>query len=343
MAGRLRILHAGPGATIQDKGRHGALRYGLTPAGPMDWAAFRTANLALGNDPGAAAVEIPPGGLEVVCEEAPLCAAFAGGSFVWRRNGVPLPAAARIALRPGDVLSARAGAFGAFTYLALENGIDVPPVMGSRATHLRSRIGGMEGRMLRAGDILTAAPDPPQDLTGFSESAIEASWLTPDTRPLRVVPGPQDDYFTAPALATFFSEIYVLTPAADRMAYRLEGPKIAHAGDYNIVSDGIALGAVQVAGDGMPMILMADRQPTGGYPKLGHVARADIGRLAQMRPGEACRFEPVGIAEAQAALLRLEDEIAETPAHLVPLRQEVRAEDLLAANLVDGFVNALGA
>jgi biotin-dependent carboxylase-like uncharacterized protein len=343
VAGRLRILQAGPGATIQDKGRLGALRYGMTPAGPMDWVAFRTANLALGNDEGAASVEIPPGGLEMVCEEAPLRAAFAGGSFLWRRNGALLPAAARITLHPGDILSARAGAFGAFTYLAIENGIDVPLIMGSRATHLRSQIGGMEGRMLRAGDVLTAASGSGQTETETGEGAIEASWLARDARPFRVVPGPQDDYFTAQALATFFSQAYVLTQMADRMAYRLEGPEIAHAGDYNIVSDGIALGAIQVAGDRKPMILMADRQPTGGYPKLGHVARVDIGRLAQLRPGEFCRFEPVGIAEARAALLRLENEIAETSAQIAPLRKEVTAKDLLVANLVDGFVDALEA
>ncbi len=339
MAACLRVLAAGPGVTIQDSGRFGYLRYGVTPAGPMDWAAFRTANLAVGNDDRAAAIEIPVGGLKIVCEGAPLWVAYAGGEFVWHRDGELLPNAARIFCEPGMSLEARAGQSGAFTYLAVDGGFATPVTMGSRATHTRSGIGGIEGRMLKEGDILPAASSG-ANRTGNFEAAIGAPWLA-QQEPLRVVLGPQDDYFTPEALDLFFASEFALTAMADRMAYRFEGPEIASARGYDIVSDGIALGAIQIPGDKRPLVLMADRQPTGGYPKLGTIARADIGRLAQMRPGETCRFKMASAEEARAAFLRLEEEIAGTVLHLRPLRQKLTTKSLLEANLIGGVFDSL--
>jgi 5-oxoprolinase (ATP-hydrolysing) subunit C len=339
MGGCLRVLRAGPGATIQDGGRHGYLRYGVTPAGPMDWVAFQTANSALGNDR-AAAVEVLVGGLEVICEGAPLALAFAGGAFLWRRDGELLPKAARLLLEPGKILAARAGESGAFAYLAVAGGFETPVTMGSRATHTRSAMGGIEGRMLRAGDVLPAASTERLDGANF-EATIDAPWLAREPDPFRVILGPQDDYFTVATLSAFFEGQFTLTPAADRMAYRFDGQEIAHARGYDIVSDGIALGAIQIAGDKKPLVLMADRQPTGGYPKLGHVARADIGRLAQVRPGETCCFRAVSVAEARAALLRLEDEVATTLQRLRPLRRALISERLFEANLIDGVVDPM--
>lgn len=340
MTGSFRVAFAGMGATVQDGGRHGYLRFGVTPAGPMDWVAFRTANLALGNAADAAALEIGIGGLELICETSPVAAAFAGGAFLWRRNGTGLPVAALLLLEPGEMLSARPAAFGAFTYLAVAGGFAVPLVMGSRATHLRSAMGGIEGRCLRAGDMLPVASQAPA-AAGF-EAEIGVPWLARDSCPFRVVLGPQDDYFSPEALRIFFSSSFTLTPAADRMAYRLAGPEIAHARGHDIISDGVALGAVQVAGDRQPLVLMADRQPTGGYPKLGHLARADIGRLAQLRPGETCRFQAVSVAQARAALLGLEDEVAGAAGHLRPLRRALSCANLLEVNLIDGVCDPLG-
>jgi biotin-dependent carboxylase-like uncharacterized protein len=336
MAGRLRIRAAGPGATVQDAGRFGYLRYGVTPAGPMDWAAFETVARALGNDAGAAAIEISIGGASVAAEGAPLTVAYAGGAFDWRRDGKPLPASGRLRLRPGEILSVRAGRAGAWTYLGVAGGVDTPIVMGSRATHLRSAIGGVEGRMLRAGDELpvgTGAAAP------AAEVAIDAPWLNGAPDPIRVVPGPQDDYFPAAALDAFFGEAYTLTAAADRMAYRFAGPPVAHRGGHDIVSDGVALGAIQIAGDRTPLVLMADRQPTGGYPKLGHVIRADIRRLAQLRPGESCRFSRATLDEARAALRALDELIAATNARLIALAREMTSAWLLENNLIDGVVD----
>jgi 5-oxoprolinase (ATP-hydrolysing) subunit C len=340
MPGQLRVLRAGPGATIQDGGRLGLLRYGVTPAGPMDWVAFRTANFTLGNDDRAAAVEVSVGGFEAVCADAPLAIAFAGGTFVWRREGAELPAAARLYLVPGATLSAQAGDYGAFAYLSVEGGLDTPVTMGSRATHTRSSMGGMEGRMLRAGDVLAAVSAERHGEAWF-EAAIDAPWLLREPLPFRVVLGPQDDYFTQEALSAFFGGEFTLTAMADRMAYRFDGPGIAHARGYDIVSDGVALGAIQVAGDKKPLILMADRQPTGGYPKLGHVARTDIGRLAQMRPRETCRFRAISTVEARAALLAREDEIATTQQRFRPLHQASTPARLLDTNLIGGVVDPL--
>jgi biotin-dependent carboxylase-like uncharacterized protein len=340
MRGYLRVQRAGPGATIQDGGRHGYQRYGVTPAGPMDWVAFRTANSALGNGDRAAAIEVSTAGLEVICEGALLALAYAGGAFVWRRDGMLLPQAARLLLQPGEILAARAGESGAFAYLAVEGGFETPVIMGSRATHTRSAMGGIEGRMLREGDVLPVASTERPDGATF-EAMIDAPWLAREFDPFRVVLGPQDDYFTAETLGAFFAGQFTLTSAADRMAYRFDGPEIAHAGGYDTVSDAIALGAIQIAGDKKPLVLMADRQPTGGYPKLGHVARADISKLAQMRLGETCRFRAVSVAAARAALLRHEDEIVTTQQRLCPLRRELASERLFEANLIGGVVDPL--
>jgi 5-oxoprolinase (ATP-hydrolysing) subunit C len=335
----LRVLHAGIGATIQDAGRYGYLRYGVTPSGPMDWAAFNTANRALGNDDRAAAIEISVGGLKVASEGAPLWVAYAGGEFVWRRDGEPLPKAGRLCLEPGMALEARAGESGAFAYLAAEGGFATPVTMGSRATHTRSGVGGIDGRMLRNDDVLPVVPGRRGGTANF-EASIDASWLSQQGA-LSVVLGPQDDYFTLEALNLFFVGEFTLTAMADRMAYRFDGPEITCARGYDIVSDGIALGAIQIPGDKRPLILMADRQPTGGYPKLGTIARADIGRLAQMRPGERCRFKMAGADEARAALLRLEEDIAGTVSHLRPFRQKLTTKRLLEANLIDGVADPL--
>ena len=307
----------------------------MTPAGPMDWVAHETANCALGNSPEAAAIEIGPGGIALAVD-APLPLAFAGGGFTWSRAGAALPASARIMLKPGEVLRARAGTWGSFAILAVPGGIDVAPVMGSRATHVRSGLGGLDGRMLRAGDRFEVAAGAPQD-----DVAIEAPWLARDAAAIGVVLGPQDDHFAQATIDAFLAATWTLTAQADRMAYKLDGPKIAHARDFNIVSDGVAPGAIQIAGDGQPMVLMADRQPTGGYTKIATVGRADIARLAQLRPGESCRFEVRDVEAARSALLDLRNRIATTANRLVALRRVPSAAALAGENLVGGVTDAM--
>ena len=325
----------GLGATVQDAGRFGLLRFGVTPAGPMDPFALATANLALGNTSGAAAIEVGPGGIALTCDTR-LSMAFAGGGFRWSRDDQALPPAARVTLRPGETLRARAGTWGQWCYLAVPGGIDVPLVLGSRATHVRSKLGGLEGRALGPGDRLAPLGSSAGDL---DDVEIQAGWLKSMEALLRVVLGPQDDHFTAEAVEAFLDARWSVTAQADRMAYGLDGPRLEHARDFNILSDGVALGAVQVAGDGKPLVLMADRQPTGGYPKIAHVCRADIGLLAQLRPGQSCRFVAATAEAARQALIATDATLADVPRRLVSLRRKPSADRLRTSNLIDGVTD----
>lgn len=292
----LAVRRAGPLCTVQDAGRHGFLRFGVTPAGPMDWIAHAEANLLAGNPPGAAAVEIGPGGLAVAAEGGAVRLALSARGFRVRRDGSALPTRIVLTLRAGEVLDIAPGHAGNWAYLALPGGITVAPVMGSRATHLRSGLGPLGGRGLAAGDRLDApAADDTPDRALFDPPP-------PGGGPVRVIPGPQDDHFTPEALQMLAAATWTVAPRSDRMAYRLSGPRLDHAKGHDIVSDGIAMGAIQVPGDGQPLVLMADRQPTGGYPKIATVIRADLPRLAQTRPGETLRLMPVTVEAAVEAL-----------------------------------------
>lgn len=333
----LRVLYAGPGVTLQDSGRHGFLRYGVTPAGPMDALAHATANLAVGNPPGAPAIEISIGGIELTCEDGPLGVALAGGEFNVSLNDRPLAPAVSLSLEPGAMLKVRAGRNGGWCYLAVRGRFDIPPVLGSLATHSRSGIGGIDGRALAAGDRLRVMSDR---RPGEAAKIIVAPWLDRPPSVIRVVLGPQEDYFAPEQIAAFLSGPWLVSARGDRMACFLDGPILKHRRGYNIVSDGIAIGAIQVPGDGRPVVLMADRQPTGGYPKIATVIGVDVGRLAQARPGTAIRFEAVSLAEAVAARRR-EAELLARPIPLAPMiRTEFSAEFLLSVNLIDGVFAA---
>lgn len=331
----IRILEARGGATLQDAGRYGAMRYGITPAGPMDPLAHATANRALGNPFGATAIEVGLGGLSLAVEEAPLDIALAGGPFRIDCDGRPLPPAAALTLRPGMALRIRAGRAGAWCYLAVAGRIDVAPVLGSTATHTRSGFGGLDGRALGPGDGLALA----EARAGLGEpTALVAPWLDRSPEVIRVVLGPQDDYFAESEIAAFLTRDWTVSPKGDRMACFLDGTPLTHAKGHDIVSDGIAMGAIQVPGQGLPIVLMADRQPTGGYPKIATVIGADLGRLAQAQGGTRLRFRAVSVAEAVAAR-RAEAAALEPGIALEPVvRTEFSSEFLLGRNLIDGVV-----
>jgi biotin-dependent carboxylase-like uncharacterized protein len=332
----LRILAAGPGATLQDGGRLGFLRYGVTPAGPMDRLAYATANLALGNPATSTAIEVSVGGIEVTADNAPLTIAIAGGGFAISLEGRKLPPSVVLRLEPGATLKIAAGREGAWCYLAVPGRFGVPPVLGSNATHTRSGFGGINGRAVMAGDMLAVeAPFPPAPSPGM----IVAPWLNRPAGIIRVILGPQDDYFDQTQIDLFLGQSWTISANGDRMAYFLEGKRLEHAKGYNIVSDGIAMGAIQVPGEGKPIILMADRQPTGGYPKIATVIGPDLGRLAQARPGTNIRFQAVSIAEAVAAR-RHEAATLDGGITIEPLvRAHFSPEFLLGLNLTDGVVS----
>lgn len=333
MSARLRLLAAGPGVTFQDAGRFGFARYGVTPAGPMDLAAFRIATGAVG---ATAAIEISLAGATLTAEEIPLAVAIAGGGFDLRLDGAPLPAASLIPLAPGAKLVVRAGAAGAWCYLAIGGAPQIPVQLGSVATHSRSGLGPPP---LAGGDsvsILAPAAPPATPVTLLSPALIQ------DDSPIRVMPGPQDDYFPEAALDAFFAAEWRIGARSDRMAYALEGPRIESRRGYDIVSDGVAQGAIQITGSGAAFVLMADRQPTGGYPKIGTVIGADLGRFAQKRPGAAVRFRRATWADAMAARRDFFDKInaGVTLKALTPASEALSAETLLGANLVGGFISA---
>lgn len=335
MSVALRILSAGPGATLQDGGRRGYLRFGVTGAGPMDPLAFATANRAADAAADAPAIEVSLGGLELTAQGGDLSVAIAGGAFKVSLDGRALPAAALVRLKPDATLAIRAGAGGAWCYVAPAGRFDVAPVLGSVSTHTRSGLGGIGGRALAGGDLLPVSA--PRTLDP-SIATVIAPWLDRPLAEIRVLLGPQDDYFSADQIAAFLAGPWTLSGRSDRMAYQLEGPKLAHAKGFNIVSDGIAFGAIQVPGAGQPIVLMADRQPTGGYPKIANVIGADLGRLAQLRPGARLRFRAVTLDEAVAAR-RADAAALAAPPVLVPLvRSELSSEFLLGLNLVDGVV-----
>ncbi|KMO33286.1 urea amidolyase [Methylobacterium tarhaniae] len=339
MTSRLSILAAGPGVTLQDGGRHGYLRYGITAAGPMDPLAHATANRALGNPLGSTALEVSLGGVEVTAEGGPLGIAVAGGEFRISLDGVPLPPSCALTLNPGSHLVVRAGRAGAWAYLAVAGRFDLAPTLGSTATHTRSGFGGLDGRALRAGDRL-AVPDArpgPAD-----PHALVAPWLVRPPEEIRVVMGPQDDFFAPDQIAAFLAGPWTVTTKGDRMACFLDGTPLTHAKGYNIVSDGIAMGAIQVPGEGWPIVLMADRQSTGGYPKIATVIGPDLGRLAQAQGGTRIRFRAVGRAEALAAR-RAEAQALAGPVAMEPLiRTDFSAEFLLGRNLIGGVVDGAG-
>ena len=330
MSARLLVDAAGPGVTIQDEGRFGLSRYGVTPAGPMDLGAYLVATQAAGAD---SAIEVSLGGAALRAEGATLCVAIAGGDFDIRLDGTRLPSACLLPLAPGSRLTLRAGPSGAWCYVAVGGMLGLAPTLGSLATHARSDLGP---KPLAAGDALpitdaAAAPPGPQVLI--------APWLARDNAPIRVLLGPQTDYFAQAEIERFLSARWRIGARSDRMAYRLEGPAIRHARGHDIVSDGVAMGAIQIPGDGAPLALMADRQPTGGYPKIATVVGADLGGLAQLRPGEHLFFRAVSWDEAVAAR-RAHFAAIEAGVGREPLHAEPTTESLLAENLVGGVVSA---
>jgi antagonist of KipI len=299
----LEVIEGGFLTTVQDAGRFGWGHFGVPPAGPMDPFAFRAANLLVGNPLDAAGLEITLTGpvLRASCD---CLVAICGAEFdVWV-GSLPVPTWHAVFVRAGYEIRFGQRRSGARACLAMSGGIALSDFLGSCATYLPGGFGGFEGRALRAGDQLFLGRYRESDLLIRAGKAWPRSARLPysPNPTLRVVMGPQDDHFTSEGLATFLESEFEVTQSSDRMGYRLSGPMIAHQGRADIVSDGVVTGSVQIPGDGQPIVMMADHQTTGGYPKIATVIRADLPLLAQCRPGDQVRFRAVSIAEAQVAL-----------------------------------------
>ena len=294
----LLIHDAGPQTTVQDLGRRGALRVGIPPSGPMDREAFLLANRLVGNADDAAALECTLVGprIEVADER---WVAVTGAAMPTALNGATMPRWAAFEVKPGDVLRLGPAASGVRAYIAVSGGIDTPLALGSRSTYLRGQLGGHRGRALRKGDVLRLGPS-----SGGAPAEVLGQFIPDYTQSptARVVLGPQEDRFTERGVATLFEAPYEMTPQSDRMGARLRGARIEHTRGHDIISDGVALGGVQVVGDGQPIVLLADRQSTGGYTKIGTVCSFDIGRVCQVKPGQRLSFKRVTVAEAHELL-----------------------------------------
>ena len=301
------VLVPGLFTTVQDGGRWGYQGKGMPVAGAMDQQSFRIGNILAGNGETYAALEVTLLGPTLSVAEGEGVVAVAGAELGFRVNGMPVPNWTGVAVRAGDVLSFSPPLSGCRAYLCVSGGLDVPVVMGSRSTYTRARVGGMEGRTLKKGDLLPCGE--PDLLWRFCEGLVCPGPLRPERDPrsfLRVVPGPQEDLFTEKGREAFYSSGYTVSASADRMGYRLEGPSIEHGGPADIISDAIPPGAVQVPGHGRPIIMLADRQTTGGYPKIGVVCSPDVSALAQRIPGQEVRFRAISVREAVEAVLEEE-------------------------------------
>lgn len=294
----IEIQEPGPQTTVQDLGRHGQLRYGIPPSGPMDAFAFVLANRLAGNADAAAALECTLTGPRFRVD-APCAIAVTGADMPVAVNGESVANWSTLLLAAGDMVKVGAARSGLRGYVAFCGGLDVPLRLGSRSTYLRGRLGGLEGRALRKGDRLATLPAARPRVRTVPRDACPV--YAAETC-VRVMLGPQADRFTPAGIETFLRSSYTLQPQSDRMGARFQGSRIEHVRGHDIVSDGIALGSVQVPGDGQPIVLLVDRQSTGGYTKAATVCSFDIGRIAQLRPGQTLRFEAVEIAQAHALL-----------------------------------------
>ena len=342
MTGHLRVIVPGLGTTVQDGGRFGFQRFGVPTAGTLDRVAMAAANTIVGNAPNTAVLEMLYLGatLEVEAESIRIACVGPGACLEVAAGGETrhVPSAESVRLTRGARVRAIVGRNTLSCVLGIEGGIALPAVMGSLSTYARARIGGYEGRPLAAGDLIPIALGEVEERPEFKLADLDLS-VPPR---IRLVLGPQDDYFTSEALATFLSERYEITRAADRMGMRLKGTPLEHAKGFNIVSDGIAPGSIQVPGDGQPIILLADRQTTGGYPKVATVASVDLPALGRLGPGTQMYFEAIS-AEAAEDLRRAQAVIeAGWREALVPAAPDVaiREASLYADNLISGVADA---
>jgi antagonist of KipI len=298
------VIRSGLHTTVQDLGRWGFQSYGVSVAGAMDQRSHRTANALAGNDVDAATLEVTLVGPELEFEDVRLVV-VSGALFDLAVDGSAVRMNSPIAVRGGSRLRFGARSRGARAYVAIAGGIASPTVFGSRATHVASRMGGLEGRALVAGDRLPlgrAKVVRPQADPGRPFQP-DATTLPAGHARIRVLPGPQHDKFADEALEVLQSEPYEIQSESDRMGFRLRGPLLRHRQRAEIISDATPLGALQVPASGQPMLLMADRQTTGGYPKIATVIAADISVAAQLAPGDAISFEVCTPHEAIAALI----------------------------------------
>lgn len=320
----IQVIHPGLLTTVQDLGRSGFQKYGVIVGGAMDRFAARMANLLVGNEEGEAVLEVTLRGPTLHFREDVMIA-ICGGRLSPTIDEVPVPDWRPVYVKRGSVLKFGPCTVGCRAYLAVAGGLDVPKVMGSRSTYLRAGLGGFQGRALKKGDVLPVKPpasgaeqlkkrwfpSPAEPFTAadffLSNEVLPAYRSQPVIRFIR---GREFGFFTPESREKLVSSSYRVTPQSDRMGYRLEGPSLSLQKPLELISEAVSIGTVQVPPDGNPIILMADRQTTGGYPKIAQIASVDLPVVAQVKPGESVTFREISLEEAQMLYLEQEAEIA---------------------------------
>jgi biotin-dependent carboxylase-like uncharacterized protein len=339
----LHVLAPGLFTTVQDLGRPGHQHIGIPVCGALDPVSLQAANLLVGNLPNTGALEAAHIGPTLAVEADEVRLAIVGADApIDVLDDPTAPSGRRIApLRSfrahrGQVVRIGALTRGAVLYIAVEGGFDIDPVLGSVATCIRGNLGGWHGRALVAADRLPLIrPQPGED----PDVMVNGLDLTPPNR-FRAIPGPQADYFSENEIAAFFAGEYTVTAESNRMGMRLIGRPICHLRGFDIVSDGTAPGSIQIPGNGQPIVLMADRQTTGGYPKIATVISADLPALARLPIGTKVCFESTTVQAAEAARRAFVEGLASMKEKIVPLALDSFVPQLHECNLISGVVDA---
>lgn len=322
------ISFAGPLVTFQDIGRPGNMRYGVSASGPMDIVSFEAANAVLGNETKQTAIEISLGGLILQCHEGSITLAITGGDFLIEYQGQKISSWTVLTIQKGERLSVRAGKSGSWAYLAFSGKLNVKDWLNSSSTHSTS---GFGGGVLKTGQKFT-----------LTDASNQANRIGPILKPnfytndlIHAVLGPQDQYFMNTAIKIFSNSIFKVSDNYDRMGMQLTGPKLELKSALSIPSEPVVKGSIQVSGDGIPTILLADHQTTGGYPKIATVISSDINRLVQFRSNQSVKFELINSNEALQITRKFLD-MKEKYLEKISISRGTLEQRLMSENLIGG-------
>ena len=321
-------IFAGPLVTFQDIGRPGNMRYGVSASGPMDIVSFEAANAVLGNETKQTAIEISLGGLILQCHEGSITLAITGGDFLIEYQGQKISSWTVLTIQKGERLSIRAGKSGSWAYLAFSGKLNVKDWLKSNSTHSTS---GFGGGVLKTGQKFT-----------LTDASNQANHIGPILKPsfntndlIHAVLGPQDQYFMNTAIEIFSDSIFKVSDNYDRMGMQLTGPKLELKSALSIPSEPVVKGSIQVSGDGIPTILLADHQTTGGYPKIATVISSDINRLVQFRSNQSVEFKLISSNEALQKTRKFLD-MKEKYLQKISISRGTLEQRLMSENLIGG-------
>lgn len=303
----LKVVKPGLLTTIQDAGRYGYRKDGIIVSGAMDAHALKAGNMLVGNTAEEAGIECTLMGPFLLFEAGQLVA-ITGADLSAEVDGIPVPMWRPIYIDKGAILSFGQARSGCRTYLTVHGGFDLPKVLGSYSTYLRAGFGGFEGRALKTGDLIPFKSAAPDLKVGFNWSLSPKMYQRPEDEVIRVIKGPEFDEFHEKSIAAVLTEKFKISKEADRMGYRLEGAELKLKKKQEMLSSAVTFGTVQVTAEGNPIVLMADHQTTGGYPRILQVVSVDLGKLAQFQTGDFLSFEIITLAQAEALLISAEQE-----------------------------------